>query len=699
MILPAMRTRNKFILALLSATVLTTAPTFARAQISLDTIGLAPNTGQGSIVRFSDDGDAVLAYGDNGGGAEYYLLENSIWTAVGFLPGGSYSTAYDISGDGTTIVGMSENNSGDQEAFAWQNGVMTGLGDLAGGAFSSTAYGVNTDGSVIVGTSESANGSFEAFRWESGVMTGLGDLVGGLFSSTATDVSDDGSVVVGYGNGVNGFEAFRWVGGVMTGLGDFAGGLTQSSAQAVNADGSVVVGYGESANGTEAYRWTQAGGMVALGDLAGGTFASEARGVNADGTVVVGYSDAGTNSAFYWTQADGMQSIAQMLIDGGVDMTGWDLQNAADVSADGNIVTGSGALNAVDMGWIANLATGGVTTPEALAQGFVSAGVPAQQAQSAAVGSIGQSLFAATNAFSSINTASNYSMVIPETDEGLGAINPAAGGPSVTDPQWGVYAVGSFGIGQDNDSDNWGLNGTTGVVMQIDDELAIGGGVIGSTGRTDLAMGGESSLKSIGGSMIAAYEAPEGLRLYGSAFAAYLDVDIDRHYMNGAGIDESHGETDGIGYGAAVRGGWEFPIVSDFSIMPYGELQASKTKLDGYTETNGPFPAAFGDQDSRQLTSRIGAQVNHQLTDALKLGIRAAWAHRITDDQSALSVSTTGFTGTMGSEKGDRNWAEGAISAGWQVTSATSLSAELTGRTGKTQEPVGTLTMGIQVKF
>ena len=47
-------------------------------------------------------------------------------------------------------------------------GVMSGLGDFAGGVFGSDAYGVSADGSVVVGfgKSESGGQTFrQAFRW------------------------------------------------------------------------------------------------------------------------------------------------------------------------------------------------------------------------------------------------------------------------------------------------------------------------------------------------------------------------------------------------------------------------------------------------------------------------------------------------------------------------------------------------------
>jgi probable HAF family extracellular repeat protein len=53
-----------------------------------------------------------------------------------------------------------------------------GLGDLPGGTFQSAAPAVSDDGTVVVGEGRSALGR-EAYRWQGGVMTPLGDLSGG----------------------------------------------------------------------------------------------------------------------------------------------------------------------------------------------------------------------------------------------------------------------------------------------------------------------------------------------------------------------------------------------------------------------------------------------------------------------------------------------------------------------------------------
>ncbi len=314
---------------------------------------------------------------------------------LGDLAGGEFFTRpWAVSADGKVVVGEGNSALG-TEAFRWEAGVIEGLGDLAEGEFGSVASGVSADGSVVVGRGNSADG-FEAFRWTaaSGVMEGLGDLAGGIFFSQAQDVSDDGSVVVGVSNGdplipfVTG-EAFRWTAdGGMEFLGDLAGGELASRADGISADGAVIVGTSDSADGVEAFRWTADGGMEGLGDLDGGGFSSKGLAVSADGAVVVGEGlTADSFPAFRWTAAGGMENIGTLpdglgLLDAfprgvsgdgaivvgasegkafiwdatngmralkevletdfGLDLTGWTLQGASDITPNGLTIVGTG---------------------------------------------------------------------------------------------------------------------------------------------------------------------------------------------------------------------------------------------------------------------------------------------------------------------------------------------------------------------
>jgi probable HAF family extracellular repeat protein len=274
------------------------------------------------------------------------------------LVGGVNSEARGASWDGSVIVG-----SQSAAAFRWTaSSGFDFIGDLPGGADESWAHAVSSNGAVVVGSSDSASG-IQAFRWTAEGMVGLGDLDGGSFSSTAYGVSGNGSVVVGRGTSADGTEAFRWTSAGMVRMGDLALGGFSSTAYDASYDGSVVVGQGWSADGFEAFRWSASGGMVGLGDLPGGLFLSSAKAVSADGSVVVGQAHVdppfGTGSAvaFIWTEERGMRNLKEVLEnDYGLDLTGWHLEMANDISADGQTIVGFGETPSGEVrGWMATL--------------------------------------------------------------------------------------------------------------------------------------------------------------------------------------------------------------------------------------------------------------------------------------------------------------------------------------------------------
>jgi probable HAF family extracellular repeat protein len=129
----------------------------------------------------------------------------------------------------------------------------------------------------------------------------------------------------------------------MVGLGDLPGGTLDSWAYRVSAGGSIIVGQATSASGSEAFRWTQAGGLVGLGDLPGGDYESMALDVSEDGSIVVGSSqtDAGVE-AFIWDGSNGIRSLQDLLTAHGEDLTGWQLDEALGLSADGRFIVGTG---------------------------------------------------------------------------------------------------------------------------------------------------------------------------------------------------------------------------------------------------------------------------------------------------------------------------------------------------------------------
>ena len=141
----------------------------------------------------TDDGSTIIGIGEGG---PYIWRENQGFT---LLPEGV--AVKRISADGSTIMG---------NATVWtQSGGIVSLGSLPGGSDFTRAWDISADGSVVVGESSGASG-VEAFRWtEAGGMMGLGDLPGLMFRSMAFGVSADGSVIVGVAED-DGSRAFIW---------------------------------------------------------------------------------------------------------------------------------------------------------------------------------------------------------------------------------------------------------------------------------------------------------------------------------------------------------------------------------------------------------------------------------------------------------------------------------------------------------
>jgi probable HAF family extracellular repeat protein len=157
----------------------------------------------------------------------------------------------------------------------------------------------------------------------------------------------------------------------MIGLGWLPGAnaLNQfSTAERISLDGSVIVGESDSASGRQAFRWTQEAGMIGLGFLPGFNSRSMALGVSADGTKVFGNARnaLGQFKAFIWDAVSGMRSVAEVLMDAGLDVAGWELTAMRGISVDGLTLTGTG-INPLGNfeAWIADLSPSSPgSTPE-----------------------------------------------------------------------------------------------------------------------------------------------------------------------------------------------------------------------------------------------------------------------------------------------------------------------------------------------
>src|SRR5690606_31878221 len=174
---------------------------------------------------------------------------------------------------------------------------------------------------------------------------GLGRLPLSQSSSLAYGISADGSTIVGasFVDGVSQAVVWDELHGLRT-IGDLPTGEIFSVATAASADGSLVFGSSATTFGSEAFVWDAVRGMRRLGEGVGRPVSRFVNAVSDDGTIVVGrdWSVRLGDQAVIWDAAGTMQPLSTLLRSLGIDLTGWKLSEAMDVSADGRTIVGYG---------------------------------------------------------------------------------------------------------------------------------------------------------------------------------------------------------------------------------------------------------------------------------------------------------------------------------------------------------------------
>ncbi|MCC6841127.1 MAG: T9SS type A sorting domain-containing protein [Flavobacteriales bacterium] len=286
--------------------------------------GMSPDGGGAGQPKFSTDGQLVCGTDAGGQGSEMATYDRTAgtWAVHGGIGGemdGNVSSAWDISGDGATVVGLGWLASFSAHGIAWNSTEgMLDLGSVYPGA-STRANAVNGDGSVVVGWQD-FNGPWKSAVWRK-------NPLGGYFPNEFILIDPEGDPN----------SDFNQAG----------------ECSAVSEDGTWIGGYGDYANNNEPWIWSEATGMLSLGALPnmGRGFVS---GMSADGSIVVGWFDGqffgSPRKAFIWTEADGLQDLntyATTVL--GVVLNGQQLYSASDISPDGHYITGTGMGSSFDM--------------------------------------------------------------------------------------------------------------------------------------------------------------------------------------------------------------------------------------------------------------------------------------------------------------------------------------------------------------
>jgi hypothetical protein len=217
------------------------------------------------------------------------------------LCGGSLSSAYDISGDGTTIVGLGWMSGCDGVGFRWTTATgLQPLQSLANGH--NRCSTISGDGSVLAGFAQGNFSRTPAF-WNPNTSGAVVDpnLQGEVYSLTENGGKSVGTL---YFSGSL-YTAFIRdnQSGVFTNLGKLQNGWA-AAASDLSEDASVIVGFDYISLSRKAWVWTAADGIIGLKErltalgVANVPELLTCLGVSADGTVVVGMAVAGGGGPF-----------------------------------------------------------------------------------------------------------------------------------------------------------------------------------------------------------------------------------------------------------------------------------------------------------------------------------------------------------------------------------------------------------------
>jgi hypothetical protein len=419
----------------------------------------------------------------------------------------------------------------------------------------------------------------------------------------------------------------------------------------MSSAGDVVVGGMTQDGNTAVFRWTEAGGAVDI-SAREGAYSDIASGLTADGSVIVGTTltpgadeDSIILQAFRWDEDAGYQTVYDYLTAAALSTEGWAFNTTIGISADGTIMGGLGTLGDSVMYWLSRCTEGdegcGVTTVDGVANSVASIGLAGE-------------------------TSNLY------LDDVFDIASGAAG--AGTGPTGGVYAYGAY------DSDPMASAGL-GLNLRLSPTAVAGVTVGRSQLSTPLAYAGEAVFDAT--SVIGYFaERPESGLVWEAGIAGVsLDGTVTRGYMNGSDLASSSGTTTGSSWGATLEAGWRFAeVLPATAITPYASYSYMQSSYNGWTETDGPFPATIADFATTTQLVRIGAEVEHVFAGGVVAEAGLALVHRQTDSDGIGYELTGLLDGTIAGSTGSVNWVEASAAVTLPLGDMASTQLKATGR-------------------
>lgn len=617
-------------------------------------------------------------------------------TVTELLPSLLFSNAgaRGISDDGQFAVGWMTNNFIAFQATLWARTGPTSwtmgaeLGALAAGE-SSGANGVAVD----------ANGSPVVVGWS-------GTPGGGTFGRDGSDwpanVFDTGTNV----------KPVVWTPGSMQPLPMLPDPDQRGDATAISADANTIVGWSADSSlasnddipSTQAVRWTRQGSgwsaaqplgtfelpseIAAQFDNPRELFGSVALAVSETGAAIVGYQAFGSISgggsalnfdvtlALIWTQALGSaRYLGDVLTEAGVSLGDWVLFTATGVreTEDSFVVVGDGCADGVDdcfrlparPGYIARIgrtpdSPSGITTPEEQILSFSEI----SSAVLLAASGVGSTLTGLND------TAENHRCIRPD------------GGPA---GNWCFFAFGTGALFRgdiDGEVDGDRFSGEVGIAHYFTPVTSIAASVGAGVTDSDLDLGGHYHANDFRVGGYAAHIPDQGFRaFFGGVWGDLSDIDLARGYLNGLGLAQSFGSTEGEAWGLLGRLGYGVRAGAATWVTPFVEIAFTEASFDGYREQSGPFYATFEAIEANTTTGRLGVLHEQDLSATLRVYMSAAWAHVLDADVPVTRGAVLDiFELTAVGGNGLQDWAEFMAGARSQVSERGVIS--VTGRIG-----------------
>lgn len=242
----------------------------------------------------NDRGEVLVLVGSQTGGAGMTSLvwQDGAVRELGHL-GGDETEGYAIGAQGQ-VVGRSRTQTGEYQAFLWQDGRMTALPPLFTGTGSSSVAVVVNAAGTAAGQCVSGSGTVRAVQWRNGQVEDLG--IDSAKQLTVVDINDTGQILIAVTNPSGVPLGYLWHNGMARLI---AGDGGQSlEFVGLSAAGEVAGSERREDGSYQAFRWHN-DVLERLGTLGGRS--SQALAISADG-MIVGESNlpAGDLRGFQW---------------------------------------------------------------------------------------------------------------------------------------------------------------------------------------------------------------------------------------------------------------------------------------------------------------------------------------------------------------------------------------------------------------